>query len=179
MASSSPHGICADYPEVISVQPSRTHRTTTTQSWDFLGLNYQKPSAGSGLLDGSKYGDDVIIGVVDTGIWPESRSFSDEGYGPIPSRWKGKCQVGAARSSALASTPPVWPRRTSRLTHCRHGTTTAMAHTVRPPQQAQLWRRLASMALRRGLQEEVRRMLALRCTSRRGVPVALFIQRLC
>ncbi|KAK3165689.1 hypothetical protein QOZ80_1AG0036450 [Eleusine coracana subsp. coracana] len=67
----------------------------TTRSWDFLGLglNSQMPSD---LLRRSNYGEDIIIGVVDSGIWPESRSFSDEGYGPVPSRWKGKCEVGQA-----------------------------------------------------------------------------------
>jgi hypothetical protein len=82
----------AEFPEVISVEPSKTHTAATTRSWDFLGLNHQLPA--SGLLHGSNHGEDVIIGVVDTGIWPESRSFSDEGYPPIPSRWKGKCQLG-------------------------------------------------------------------------------------
>ena len=52
-------------PEVISVEPSKMHTTATTRSWDFLGLNYQKPA--SGLLHGSNYGEDVIIGVVDSG----------------------------------------------------------------------------------------------------------------
>ncbi|KAL6616205.1 hypothetical protein ACP70R_038475 [Stipagrostis hirtigluma subsp. patula] len=83
----------AEFPEVISVQPSRTYTATTTRSWDFLGLNYQMPRE---LLHGSNYGEDIIIGVVDSGIWPESRSFSDQGYGPVPSRWKGVCQVGQA-----------------------------------------------------------------------------------
>ncbi|XP_051227234.1 subtilisin-like protease SBT3.8 [Lolium perenne] len=83
----------AKFPEVITVKRNTFHKLHTTRSWDFLGLDYQPPQQ-SGLLQKAKYGEDVIIGVVDTGIWPESRSFNDRGYGPVPARWKGKCQAG-------------------------------------------------------------------------------------
>ena len=38
----------------------------TTRSWDFMRVN-PSPSGGSGILSGSKFGEDSIIGVLDTG----------------------------------------------------------------------------------------------------------------
>ncbi|GJN19537.1 hypothetical protein PR202_gb06822 [Eleusine coracana subsp. coracana] len=84
----------AGLPGVVSVKPNTYHRTHTTRSWDFLGLDNYHQSSGSDLLKNAKYGEDIIVGVVDTGIWPESQSFDDRGYGPLPVRWKGTCQTG-------------------------------------------------------------------------------------
>ncbi|KAM0946725.1 putative tripeptidyl-peptidase II [Dioscorea sansibarensis] len=80
------------FPGVISVKPNKRRQLQTTRSWDFLGLPYDHPEGT--LLQKANYGENVIIGVIDSGVWPESRSFRDEGFGPIPSRWKGKCQTG-------------------------------------------------------------------------------------
>ncbi|XP_040987821.1 cucumisin-like [Juglans microcarpa x Juglans regia] len=72
---------------VISVFPNHKLKLHTTRSWDFVNL-----PAGSGKVGGTQ--GDVIIGLLDTGIWPESESFSDEGLSSPPSKWKGKC-IGA------------------------------------------------------------------------------------
>ncbi|KAL0547071.1 hypothetical protein IC582_016994 [Cucumis melo] len=77
---------------VVRVVPSSLYKVHTTRSWDFLGLS-SSPSESSNLLHRAK-GDDVIIGVIDSGIWPESESFKDKGLGPIPSRWKATCESG-------------------------------------------------------------------------------------
>ncbi|KAB2604626.1 hypothetical protein D8674_037946 [Pyrus ussuriensis x Pyrus communis] len=37
---------------------------------------------------------DIIVGVMDTRIWPEAESFKDEGFGPPPKKRKGVCEGG-------------------------------------------------------------------------------------
>ncbi|XP_059457922.1 cucumisin-like isoform X2 [Corylus avellana] len=72
---------------VMSVFPSKQKKLHTTRSWDFLGFPQQVPRR--------PVESNIIIGVFDTGIWPESESFSDEGFGPPPTKWKGSCQASA------------------------------------------------------------------------------------
>ncbi|KAG0466580.1 hypothetical protein HPP92_017544 [Vanilla planifolia] len=43
-------------------------------------------------LPRSHFETEVIVGMLDTGIWPESKSFNDDGFGPPPQKWKGLCQ---------------------------------------------------------------------------------------
>ncbi|KAL3514800.1 hypothetical protein ACH5RR_027517 [Cinchona calisaya] len=80
-------------PGVVSVFPDPVLKLHTTRSQDIL--NYQfvkiKRSRTSKSKSSSLTGADTIIGIFDTGISPELKSFSDEGFGPIPSRWKGTC----------------------------------------------------------------------------------------
>ncbi|GLT30645.1 hypothetical protein SLA2020_054360 [Shorea laevis] len=83
--------LIAGRPGVVRIFPSKILSLHTTRSWDFLGV---KPHVVDGILSKSKSGTGSIIGVIDTGIWPESESFSDNGMREIPSRWKGICQEG-------------------------------------------------------------------------------------
>ncbi|CAM6084152.1 unnamed protein product [Calypogeia fissa] len=81
--------------DVISVFPNRAHNLHTTHSWSFLNVEDNNGNIpANSLWKKSNYGENVIIGLLDTGVWPESASFSDAGLGPIPSRWKGECAPG-------------------------------------------------------------------------------------
>ncbi|XP_073316669.1 subtilisin-like protease SBT1.7 [Primulina huaijiensis] len=74
---------------ILSVQEEVKYELHTTRSPEFLGLL----NSDAFLLD-SGTTSEVIVGVLDTGVWPESGSFDDNGLGPVPSGWKGECEVG-------------------------------------------------------------------------------------
>ncbi|KAH0723926.1 hypothetical protein KY289_006970 [Solanum tuberosum] len=85
---------------VISVFHSDpdTIKPHTTRSWDFVSLleGTSLINAGEELPQNGNYGEDIIVGVIDTGVWPESSSFNDKGMGPVPKSWNGTCQEGVA-----------------------------------------------------------------------------------
>ncbi|KAH9297672.1 hypothetical protein KI387_029354 [Taxus chinensis] len=75
---------------VLTVYEETVYELHTTRTPDFLGLD-----SNAGLWPEAQYGDDVIVGVLDTGISPDSESFHDPGLGPVAAKWKGECAGGA------------------------------------------------------------------------------------
>jgi len=56
----------SDWPGVVRVVRNRVLDLHTTRSWDFMRVN-PSPAGGSGILSQSRFGEDSIIGVLDTG----------------------------------------------------------------------------------------------------------------
>ncbi|CAN1332425.1 Subtilisin-like protease SBT4.14 [Linum perenne] len=69
---------------ILSVLLNRYHKLDTTKSWDFVGL----PKTAKRNLKMEK---NIVVGLLDTGITPQSISFKDYGFGPPPKKWKGTC----------------------------------------------------------------------------------------
>ncbi|TKY64253.1 Subtilisin protease SBT1.7 [Spatholobus suberectus] len=88
----------ARHPGIVSVEADQIRHPHTTRTPRFLGL-----ADSFGLWPHSDYADDVIVGVLDTGIWPELQSFSDHNLSPIPSTWKGTCQNSRDFPSSLCN----------------------------------------------------------------------------
>ncbi|CAI5485850.1 unnamed protein product [Closterium sp. Naga37s-1] len=82
-------------PAVAAVRGSAEVRALTTATPAFLQLPQSLWAAAGG--EGSA-GEGVVVGVVDTGIWPEHRSFANDSsapYGPPPSSFKGACPTSS------------------------------------------------------------------------------------
>ncbi|KAM3213347.1 hypothetical protein ACQJBY_065999 [Aegilops geniculata] len=79
-------------PGVKYVERDTMIQKLTTHTPQFLGLTTAVWPTGGGF---DRAGEDVVIGFVDSGIYPEHPSFSThrtDPYGPVP-RYKGKCEI--------------------------------------------------------------------------------------
>ncbi|KAL0324385.1 UNVERIFIED_CONTAM: Subtilisin-like protease SBT1.7 [Sesamum calycinum] len=79
--------VIQEYDGIVHARPQRKLALHTTHSPDFLGLHQD-----FGFWKDTNYGEGVVIGVIDTGIFPGHPSFGDEGMQPPPAKWKGKCE---------------------------------------------------------------------------------------
>ncbi|KAG6536777.1 hypothetical protein ZIOFF_001846 [Zingiber officinale] len=139
------HGFCArltpaearaleDLPGVLAVHPEVRYELHTTRTPEFLHLDRAEA-----LLLQFNTESDVVIGVLDTGVWPERRSYDDAGLGPVPASWRGECEEGKDFTAALACNRKLVGARffskgyESPRSRGRHATTKAMAHTPLPP----------------------------------------------
>ena len=79
-------------PGVKHVERDMKIQKLTTHTPQFLGLPTGVWPTGGGF---DRAGEDVVIGFVDSGIYPQHPSFSShktDPYGPVP-RYKGKCEM--------------------------------------------------------------------------------------
>ncbi len=106
---------------VLSVTKDELQYADTSSTPAFLGL-----SAPGGLWDRlggvDDAGEDIVIGVVDSGIWPEHPSFSDrtetKRHGKKDRKtyhhlkgWHGKCQVGEEFPASKCNNKLIGARR--------------------------------------------------------------------
>ena len=101
---------------VLAVTPQQTYTVDTSTTPAFLGLT-EKGGLWDQLGGTTSAGEDVVIGVVDSGIWPESLSFTDRvdatgtptraatgrlAYQQIPG-WNATCQNGEQWNNSLCN----------------------------------------------------------------------------
>jgi hypothetical protein len=98
--------LLAQQPNVVSVSQDELRQPMTDNTP--IDLQLTGPNGLWAQGPNGTVGENVVIGVIDTGIWPEHPSFSDEtdlghdppnvdrdlAYGPPPSTWHGRCESG-------------------------------------------------------------------------------------
>ncbi|CAA2970660.1 subtilisin-like protease [Olea europaea subsp. europaea] len=118
---------------VVSVFQNKVQKLRTTRSWDFLGMPV--------TVNRKKEESDMIVALIDTGIYVQSPSFNDKGYGPPPAKWKGKCvkagnftgcnnKVIGAQYFQLEDGPPEEKSPADFDGHGSHTASTAAGNTI-------------------------------------------------
>lgn len=81
----------ASNPKVALVIPDELHQPTTDSSPEFIGLEGRRSSTSAWAAGYT--GKGVVVGVIDSGIWPEHPSFADNGM-PAPPVSGIPCEFG-------------------------------------------------------------------------------------
>jgi len=100
-------------PGVITVQQDQVYSVDTSSTPQFLGLTdkgglWEQLGGPTGGKNSGGAGEGVVIGVVDSGIWPENPAFSDRDangkliYQQLPG-WHGKCVPGEAFNASMCN----------------------------------------------------------------------------
>ena len=97
---------------VLAVTPDELRTVDTSSTPDFLGLTAAgglwEQLGGNGSKKAAGAGEGIVIGIVDSGIWPESKSFTDRDangklvFQQLPG-WHGKCVPGEAFNASLCN----------------------------------------------------------------------------
>ncbi|MEG0881272.1 MAG: S8 family serine peptidase, partial [Janthinobacterium sp.] len=120
---------------VASISADSILQLDTSYTPSFLGLD--KPGGIWEQLGGKAHaGEDIIIGIVDSGIWPENTAFADRldengvpshggsnvVYGAPPASWHGTCQTGEGFSAENCNNKLIGARYYRAATSALHWT---------------------------------------------------------
>ena len=94
---------------IVALERDRASHLDTTFSPEFLGLT--KPGGVWSQLGGqATAGAGVVVGIVDSGIWPENPAFSGDKIAQPPADWHGACTDGFRFKAALCNNKLVGAR---------------------------------------------------------------------
>ncbi len=100
-------------PDVLAVTPDELVTQDTSSTPAFLGLDaagglWSQLGGPTGGKNTAGAGEGIVIGIVDSGIWPESKSFTDRDangkliFQQIPG-WHGKCTPGEGFNASMCN----------------------------------------------------------------------------
>ncbi|SCG51379.1 pre-peptidase C-terminal domain-containing protein [Micromonospora inositola] len=99
----------AKTPGIVGLERDQVSHLDTTVSPEFLGL-----SAAGGVWSQAggqaNAGAGIVVGVIDSGIWPENPSFANEKINPRPKNWHGACVAGENFAVSLCGNKLVGAR---------------------------------------------------------------------
>lgn len=96
---------------VVGVYEDTVYTLHTTRTPKFLGLAVDGGLSAQAVNQASY---DVIVGILDTGVWPESKSFDDTGMPEIPARWRGECESASDFAPSLCNKKLIGARSFSK-----------------------------------------------------------------